>query len=615
MHGLLYVFLIPPWQHHDEPGHFEYAWLIANRPGLPQQGDYDREMRQILALSLAENNFFDKLDFQPDYGDAERPAWIGISQVGDPPLYYWLVSLPLRLLPETEFTTQLYAGRLVSLLLYLLSLAAAWLFAYEITVDDTLAALLPLSLALLPGFADIMTALNNDALAIAAASWVLWAAVRLLRRGFKLHTALLLAALTPIVLASKTTAYISLLAAALALLFSLAPRRWHRLAWAGIAAATAGLLFAGASLNAPAAWTQSFPGASELRQATSLAIHGDFALTSPIPRVDGRIARLYQLMPAQVFNTLQEQPLTLGFWTWSDRPAIAVIQFFGTGSWRLTRRFESSPEPRYYSFQFNIPAAAYHTWIGFSGNELGAQPGAQQIYFDGLALVAGELLEQPAPDILDKLGLQVQWGNNTYQNLLRNPSGEQNRLGLQPWLANIDRQYLFGSLAGSLYAASDLESTFWYLRATAGHIFRTFWARFGWGNIPLAGAKPYRLLGIFTAAAVLGALLAAWQARRRLDWTLLLLLALSAGGVWFQTLARGTYTLFSEDTFYPVARYGYTAILPTLFALVAGWQALGAPLARRLNLPAAAVGISLVGLILLLALWSLYSIWLAWYAF
>lgn len=52
IHGLLYVFLMPPWQHYDEPTHFEYVWLIANRPGLPKPGDYDRDMRRQVGKSV-----------------------------------------------------------------------------------------------------------------------------------------------------------------------------------------------------------------------------------------------------------------------------------------------------------------------------------------------------------------------------------------------------------------------------------------------------------------------------------------------------------------------------------------------------------------------------------
>ena len=35
VHDLVYILFVPLWQHYDEPAHFEYAWLIANRGSLP----------------------------------------------------------------------------------------------------------------------------------------------------------------------------------------------------------------------------------------------------------------------------------------------------------------------------------------------------------------------------------------------------------------------------------------------------------------------------------------------------------------------------------------------------------------------------------------------------
>jgi hypothetical protein len=29
INGLFYIFIVPPWQHYDEPNHFEYIWLLA----------------------------------------------------------------------------------------------------------------------------------------------------------------------------------------------------------------------------------------------------------------------------------------------------------------------------------------------------------------------------------------------------------------------------------------------------------------------------------------------------------------------------------------------------------------------------------------------------------
>ena len=84
IHGLLYVFLLPPWQHYDEPGHFEYAWLLANRLGLPSPGKYDQSMRREVAASMVEHAFFKYLDIRPNLLDQNTPVWIGSSQTNDP---------------------------------------------------------------------------------------------------------------------------------------------------------------------------------------------------------------------------------------------------------------------------------------------------------------------------------------------------------------------------------------------------------------------------------------------------------------------------------------------------------------------------------------------------
>ena len=66
LHGLLYVFLVPPWQHYDEPQHFEYAWLLAERDRRPQPGDYDFEMRRAVAQSMLAHAFFRNWSSLPD---------------------------------------------------------------------------------------------------------------------------------------------------------------------------------------------------------------------------------------------------------------------------------------------------------------------------------------------------------------------------------------------------------------------------------------------------------------------------------------------------------------------------------------------------------------------
>jgi hypothetical protein len=66
VHGLIYIYLIPPWQHYDEPNHFEYAWLIANNRQLPEAGEYDPVMSRQVVESMVEHGFYDRLPIRPN---------------------------------------------------------------------------------------------------------------------------------------------------------------------------------------------------------------------------------------------------------------------------------------------------------------------------------------------------------------------------------------------------------------------------------------------------------------------------------------------------------------------------------------------------------------------
>lgn len=131
LNGLVYVFLVPPWQHYDEPGNFEYVWLMANLNHKPEIGVYNQEMRREMAASMVEHNFFRGMNGIPNLIAMNEGVWIGIAQLNDPPLYYFIASLPLRLLAHVDITLQLYLTRLVSWGLFLLTILIAR-FAAEV---------------------------------------------------------------------------------------------------------------------------------------------------------------------------------------------------------------------------------------------------------------------------------------------------------------------------------------------------------------------------------------------------------------------------------------------------------------------------------------------------
>ena len=162
VHGLIYVFIIPRWWHHEEPGHFEYVWLAANRDKWPQKGDYDNDLRKQIAESMFASGQENLFNVSPRGLDAD-PIWIGGPAVGRKAVYYWLVSWPLKLVSDQSINVQLYTARLASVGLFIISIWLAWLFMAElVSKDHPLQWMLPFSLALLPGYLDNMTSVHDN---------------------------------------------------------------------------------------------------------------------------------------------------------------------------------------------------------------------------------------------------------------------------------------------------------------------------------------------------------------------------------------------------------------------------------------------------------------------
>jgi hypothetical protein len=89
-HGVIYIYIVPPWGHYDEPNHFEYSWMIANFPSFPKAGDYDIVLRRQILESMVRNKFYEIRGWTIDLSTLKDPVYIGINQLGDPPIYiYW----------------------------------------------------------------------------------------------------------------------------------------------------------------------------------------------------------------------------------------------------------------------------------------------------------------------------------------------------------------------------------------------------------------------------------------------------------------------------------------------------------------------------------------------
>ena len=616
INGLLYIFLIPPWQHYDEPNHFEYAWWIANKGGIPQATDVDTKMRRNVARSMIDHHFFDHLGFLPDLTAEGKNIWIGeYSQVNDPPLYYAIVSLPLKLFAGTGITTQLYIGRGVSLLFFLLTIVAAYGLASELSPEGHLfRLLLPLTVAILPGFVDLMTALNNDVGLVLFCSWFLWAVVRLVKHGLNLVDFAWSAGAATLAILTKQTGYLALPIIAIALLFSLSMGRTRKYVWFLIGALTLVGIAAVFDWGQPALWynrtNQNTPVRSNAVQ-TPLGAY-EFRLDSA---ENGPTNRMIQILPITISKNLAGKTITIGAWMWADRPV--QIQgpslFILDRNQQITQNVSISTEPVFYAYTIELPKKMQRGWIIIEPFDQPV-PVSTSIYLDGITLVEGEFSMAGTPMFTDTFGRAGIWGGIPFENLVRNASGERAWIGLRSWFdhlaSKIYPDYGLESLSLALYTVRDRTAAGWFYWNSIGQLGRTFWGRFGWGSISLAGSKPYRPLAILTVLGLGGSVLAAVQIRKKIDWEVTFLLGIAIVIVWAATIFRGSIFILGRAHFLPVARYVFPAILPTLAVLVWGWLELLQLIWRRLpSLKVWLIGgyLLLFGLIDMYALFSIHQ--------
>jgi hypothetical protein len=571
--GFVYVFLVPPWQHYDEPTQFEYAWLIANRQGIPQPGEYDQRMRREVAASMLEHNFFKGMDFHPNLLSQTEEIWIGISQLGDQPLYYWITALPLRLLRYANIDTQLYAARLTSLFFLLLTLAAAWGTLGELAPADHawVAWLIPSMLLLIPSFVDLMTSVNNDVGATAFFSLFLWGSVRFIHRRPRLLELAWVLATAILCYFTKATVIVAALLVPLVLLIAFFQARYKPVPWlvtgALVLAGLGGVFLWG---NA-AAWTTWRTQIEPTRQVLADVPDGRAAL-AVVQQPKQVTQRALQILPASFVQSIQGKKVTISGWIWADKPVQAALGLRSADNWNSSKTFNVQGKPRYFSTQITIPDSIGRAWIELTVPPI-EQSSTVHVYFDQILLVPGayELDQPPAP--APGGSNQILLEGKSINNLARNASFERGWFKIRPRVLSLVNKVIPGNLQWIMASLSDLRSTQWYYKTTISYLNQTFWARFGWGHVPILGQFTYPILAVITLLGILGGLVFAWQARKILPWSIVLIFFLAATAIWLQTILRGIGSLYGQLLF-PSARYAYPAIIPTISLLCLGWYAL-----------------------------------------
>lgn len=562
VNGLIYLFLVPPWQHYDEPGHFEYVWLIANLQKIPDMEFFDAEMRREMLASMIEHDFFRHLGGIPNLVLLDEPPWIGIQQLDDPPLYYLLASTPLRVLPFTEINLHLFAARFISWGFFLCTVWFARKAVEEwLGSTHSMTSMVPFLLATLPGFVDLMTAINNDVGAVTSFTLFFWISSSLIHGKVSFFKFLLFLFSVLICFQMKSTAWLAILLAPIVLILSIPMR--EQLEWARIIVLA---LFGSVLIYTMFNFRVHIPmyfysnTAGGLRSEEKKTFLGDrvFVLENQ--------SSLRQLIPVRDIQQVRGKGVTLGAWMWAKEETEAsffdlILDGVAVGG---SKTIFLTTYPRFYQRHYFIPYEVRRAAINLSFK---SSLNDNRLYLDGLTLVDGIYLSAEEPQFADDKAEKVTWEGKFLPNMLRNASGEM----YYPVLSEGFRSVLGKGRINDRYFWSllDFEGAGWFYLESLMVIFRTFWGQFGWAHVNFFLEGIYTGLYILTTISFLGIIIKLFRITRR-HWKLVLIGTLVIAGQFMIVLLRGAGT-WDGYPLYPAARYLFPAILPISIALVGGW--------------------------------------------
>jgi hypothetical protein len=578
--GLLYAVVIPPWEHYDEPTHFEYAALIARSGALPAPDSSDPALRYAIARSMDAFS-----TWGPGVG-AYDPAGplpdIGVPQMGHQPLYYLLTALPIGLTLGEPLEVQLYAARALSVLLMVLALAlAAALLRLALPGAPALRLVVLSVMALTPSYGALMSATSNDVLTSLAGIALLLLGALVLRAGWGWRAWLIAFCGLAMPFLVKRTIFTMALVPVIALVM-VAPPRLRRWCYWGAGLVLATLL--GVALLGPwggAYWVNTADGRMPATVATD-AYEGRRALQVSGGQGAQGLGVNQALSGPAVFN-LRGKQATGGVWA---RALSGQAQVRAPSIGGATVEADPALVTLGEQWQFISSVVRVSGQAKYLELQLAAPEGEGTVLYDGAVLAEGAFsgAAPPSPTGVDGLS----WGGREARNWARNPSLEEQvpSIPLPSWLFVAVRRTLpMGDIDQALSTMGDAQ----FLRAIYPEflpwIIQTFWLTTGRG----LSVEPFdawsRLILALTLLAGLG-----WavrgvlmlRARRRkqplepagVDGRVLALVWSAAVVVWSTALLR--VHLQPPDPsplpYLPVGRYAFAGFLPTALLLTMGLQ-------------------------------------------
>ena len=572
LHTAWFAVRVPLWQTPDEPTQFEYAALVARLGRVPAFEDRDLILEREITASMAHNWFWELLTGSrpaPLPGDLEqaRQLFFMPRQAGvDPPLYFVLAAVPLRILAGRSIDAQALTLRLLNVVFVAGAALASYGAARELLpADRAYAAAVGLFVALQPMFAFAAAGVGNDAAANCAGAATIWLVLRAMRRRQLL--ALVAAAgvagmglltkrtMVPLVLVLTLAA---LAALGLAVVRSSRGRRAALVVAAASAVAIGGtaLIISWSDPHSAAGWY----GPAGSRTVARVAR----APGTGAPAIElGPGGTATQALPDAAGEWTQNQTLRVSARVWSAGAAARGRLLIDVGWGTVAQPFEVWAPAQEVVVATLVPLFSPYVHVAIELEN-------ETLYLDQ---IAARSERRPDVNLLDWNGdVRAGWHDTSPQAMLaRSP-----HIRALSWALR----------SGRLLEPPPLG---WQLPRI---FFASFWGQFGWMSVPLVGGSRWEpaLAGVCLAGCAGAGLFLARNRGVERRITCLLLLVVAAGAL----LPLLNAYLQPRSQAIQQGRYMFAVLTPVGLLLALGWRTLVPPRWHSL-------------------LWIVWSIW--WVAF
>ncbi len=213
--SMIFDAIVPMWHTPDEQAHFAQTAYFSEFGEMPSKSsDLNREILEsekllgTLRNERGENRFTYHPEYRIDYtssldGKFEgriinlpisyRKELVRQEAANYPPLYYWITTIPYKLLYQTDLITRVFSARVISIILSLGTIYIGWLISKKLFPGEIIKqTILIMLVAFQPMFSFVSVGVNSDNLLNLLFSILLYICLIIIEKGPSIRVGLTL---------------------------------------------------------------------------------------------------------------------------------------------------------------------------------------------------------------------------------------------------------------------------------------------------------------------------------------------------------------------------------------------------------------------------------------